>query len=405
MNRFENDIKNIVESYEPAYSEQAWDRLQKELPKGSFSSKYIYWGAAIFAVVALLISYFAYTSKPNAANNSNPNFVSNEKVLKTIAKPIALPTDEPTGNQIESQNVKNKPSINEIVSEHPIIESSEENVTVQSLIVSEEKIEDINTDDVSQINENSFNIHPQIVISNKQGCAPFTISAGAKGVDNTNRLEWLIDNQVISSGTSKINYIVEEGGEHELILRVYSSKLLVAETSCNVQIFNKPNSVISSSLDGDLLSVKPNTNYKSIMWSFEGIQTDEDSPVFEMIYTGDYQLSVQLTDINSCVVNEQKTIHYEVEHLIFAPNAFTPDNNGLNDGFILKYEPKTGYQYTLQIFDPAGKMLFESTNPNQAWDGKNVEESHIEKYTWRLIIKDPRGYVVIKEDTFSLLKR
>ncbi len=50
------------------------------------------------------------------------------------------------------------------------------------------------------------------------------------------------------------------------------------------------------------------------------------------------------------------------------PNAFSPNNDGLNDTFhpLLSYIPQ---HYLFQVFDRWGTKVFETTDPNSAWDG------------------------------------
>ena len=65
--------------------------------------------------------------------------------------------------------------------------------------------------------------------------------------------------------------------------------------------------------------------------------------------------TVALNDCNGC--------------MIFIPNVFTPNEDGLNDVFfaVIKCDLK---QYEMLIFNRWGKLIFESTNQNKKWTGK-----------------------------------
>jgi gliding motility-associated-like protein len=52
---------------------------------------------------------------------------------------------------------------------------------------------------------------------------------------------------------------------------------------------------------------------------------------------------------------------------LYAPNAFTCNNDKINDGFLLK--GVFVKQYNLRIFDRWGTLVYESNDLNQAWDG------------------------------------
>jgi len=84
-----------------------------------------------------------------------------------------------------------------------------------------------------------------------------------------------------------------------------------------------------------------------------------------------------------------------------AINIFTPDDDGINEGFIIKgIESFPNSQ--LQVYNRWGTLVFESPNySNQnPWDGKNVEDG---VYYWILIRSDgvkpsPSGYVHVIHD-------
>lgn len=52
---------------------------------------------------------------------------------------------------------------------------------------------------------------------------------------------------------------------------------------------------------------------------------------------------------------------------IFIPNAFTPNGDGINDTFGVKGEGIK--EFTLNIFNRWGELIFETHNPKQQWDG------------------------------------
>ena len=56
-----------------------------------------------------------------------------------------------------------------------------------------------------------------------------------------------------------------------------------------------------------------------------------------------------------------------VIHTCFFPNAFSPNNDGLNDTY--KIECENVMDYEIRIFNRWGEMIFYSTNPKIEWDG------------------------------------
>jgi gliding motility-associated-like protein len=58
----------------------------------------------------------------------------------------------------------------------------------------------------------------------------------------------------------------------------------------------------------------------------------------------------------------------ECDALLVFPNAFTPNNDGLNDVFRVKY-PGYVSGYHIQIFSQAGQLMYQSSDVNGQWDG------------------------------------
>ncbi|WP_224744054.1 Ig-like domain-containing protein [Pontibacter aquaedesilientis] len=60
---------------------------------------------------------------------------------------------------------------------------------------------------------------------------------------------------------------------------------------------------------------------------------------------------------------------YQPETKIKLVNAFSPDNDGINDTWVVP-ELKFYDEISIQVFDRAGVRLFHTTNPEEGWDGR-----------------------------------
>lgn len=79
-----------------------------------------------------------------------------------------------------------------------------------------------------------------------------------------------------------------------------------------------------------------------------------------------------LTDTRGCTASASVTVALaEPERLnLFIPNAFSPDDDGVNDRFEVFLGEGLTFQ-KMQVFDRWGNMVFESQNPADSWDGKH----------------------------------
>jgi len=77
---------------------------------------------------------------------------------------------------------------------------------------------------------------------------------------------------------------------------------------------------------------------------------------------------------------------------IFAPNAFTPNNDNTNDNFTLVSQGISSNGYLLSIFDKWGNKIYETNTPNTSWDGNTKSsQAPMDVYVYKLQYKDEWG--------------
>ena len=94
----------------------------------------------------------------------------------------------------------------------------------------------------------------------------------------------------------------------------------------------------------------------------------------------------------------------EIIENITVPNAFTPNNDLINDFFkpVLSFTPE---EYHLVITDRHNNILFESHDHMAQWDGKNNGSSLPDGvYLWFLKVKTPSGNQITKSGTVTIIK-
>ncbi|MCB0401137.1 MAG: gliding motility-associated C-terminal domain-containing protein [Flavobacteriales bacterium] len=136
------------------------------------------------------------------------------------------------------------------------------------------------------------------------------------------------------------------------------------------------------------------TNISSWLWDFDGWgSSTEQHPYFTFPEdTGIYNVILYVTDANGCMDTTSGSVIVEGEFGIYVPNAFTPDFDGLNEGFAPQGFGLSADGYSFMIFDRWGEQVFSSYKTFEPWDGtykgKFVTEG---VYVWRLHFKDING--------------
>jgi gliding motility-associated-like protein len=88
----------------------------------------------------------------------------------------------------------------------------------------------------------------------------------------------------------------------------------------------------------------------------------------------------------------------------FFPNAFTPNNDGLNDVFKAVGAPFAS-KYTLQVLNRWGQIIYEGKDPKAGWDGTHGgKPAPPETYLYRLEAIDVNGQRVTQKGTVTLIR-
>jgi gliding motility-associated-like protein len=106
------------------------------------------------------------------------------------------------------------------------------------------------------------------------------------------------------------------------------------------------------------------------LWSPGNLLTDStvSNPVAQPLATTLFMVTG--TDVNGCKNVDTITIFSSNSNgsLFNMPNAFTPNNDGLNDCFGLKYWGNV-IKLEFSIYNRFGERIFYTTNPMKCWDG------------------------------------
>lgn len=113
-------------------------------------------------------------------------------------------------------------------------------------------------------------------------------------------------------------------------------------------------------------------NAVNYLWNFgDGTTSNEISPVHSYSVNGEFEVTLMVNGESACMDSIHSITKFEspLGELFFAPNAFTPNGDGLNDDFrISLFRPCD--TYSLNIFNRWGQEVFSSGDAaNAVWDG------------------------------------
>ena len=107
---------------------------------------------------------------------------------------------------------------------------------------------------------------------------------------------------------------------------------------------------------------------------------------------------------NDSIESTSNTISVEKPYALYAPNAFSPDGDGINDYFNIVGQGLTNY--IIEIYNRWGQMVFKSTNLDNQWDGKFQQiNSPPGTYVYKIKTTDfGTELKLIKSGTVSLVR-
>ena len=114
----------------------------------------------------------------------------------------------------------------------------------------------------------------------------------------------------------------------------------------------------------------------SLLWySFGdglGSTSTKQNPVHIYQDTGTYCVNLIATNANNCKDTTQQCIIVKPYFTMYVPNAFSPNNDGINDNFYAVAEYIKDFD--MKIFDRWGNVVFHSTDINNQWTGTKHQE-------------------------------
>ncbi|HEX2616203.1 MAG TPA: PKD domain-containing protein [Flavobacteriales bacterium] len=144
-------------------------------------------------------------------------------------------------------------------------------------------------------------------------------------------------------------------------------------------------------------------------WTFSGgvpgTDTVPDPTVrFPGNEAGTYNVRLVVANAFGCMDTVTATVVIDGVFTVYVPNSFTPDGDGVNDGWRPIGKDMDPEHYSLRVFDRWGEEIWQSTDMLRGWDGKvDGHDPKTDIYVWQLEVRDAverhghelRGHVTV----------
>lgn len=245
---------------------------------------------------------------------------------------------------------------------------------------------------------------PSFAVDTTEGCigAEFELTNLTGPNPDLLSFTWLIADMTSFGDTATVSF--ENAGFYNVSLTVNSTdgceatalipSFIQVHPNPEPSFYATPNPL--SILESKVKLVNNNPTFgSSFQWIIPGGSPNyslSDSMVvviYPELVIDEYEVILIEKTLYNCVDSTRLIIKVQNDHILYAPNAFTPDGDTYNDTWQVHIEGLDIYDFHLTIFNRWGEIIWESYDANAAWDGSyGGEIVNTGTYVWQIIAKD-----------------
>jgi gliding motility-associated-like protein len=235
-----------------------------------------------------------------------------------------------------------------------------------------------------------------------EGCSPLTVNF-TNTTKNTQNCTWDFGNGVSLNECKTLSLTFEQAGCYDVTLTTDSPNGCRGSLTANnmICVHSKPKSnfAISTDIIGESNSTvyiqNTSENAVNYIWNYGDNEIDSAilnpiSHTYNSTQANEFVISLIAISDFGCIDSTSKIIRSSNEIVLYAPNTFIPDDDGLNETWFPVIS--AGYyihDYKLLIYNRWGAIVFQTEDPKQAWDG-TFYGNKVQKgtYTYKILFRD-----------------
>ncbi|HOY37679.1 MAG TPA: gliding motility-associated C-terminal domain-containing protein [Bacteroidales bacterium] len=246
------------------------------------------------------------------------------------------------------------------------------------------------------------------------GCAPLTVSFRENSEDIGQRYIWNFDDgdfENLSFDKYPVHTFFNATTYH-VRLEITSAEGCKRDSTIGIVVFPVPEAeFVSSSTSVHMASPAVSfTNFTEggffFNWDFgDGTSTTVTNPQHEFSFPGVYHVTLSTESLYGCVDSTGVDITVTNETMIYAPTAFTPNHDLINETFRIIGDGIDRQTFQMEIYNRWGERIFVTNDYEVGWDGMSHDKECPEGiYTWIISFEDPFGNIYTQSGQLSLLR-
>lgn len=245
---------------------------------------------------------------------------------------------------------------------------------------------------------------PSIAGGPNTGCAPLCVQFNVTSIPSASTAAWNLGNGSVASGLTA-NSCYNTAGIYTISAGVTDQNGCSGVAIYTVEVYPQPIADFNHApikpiinIDGEVTFTDASHGANIVSWNWYFMNTAQytsnvQNPIFMYTEAGTYPVALVVKSDKGCSDTIVRPLVVGEDYGIYVPNAFTPNDDGIND----KFQPK-GFgivKYNIKIFDRWGEIIFQTSTFEEGWDGKYqgrggpiVEEG---VYTWLIQVTNVFG--------------
>lgn len=193
--------------------------------------------------------------------------------------------------------------------------------------------------------------------------------------DTISTVDWDFGNGVTATGKSDQEVLYNVPGQYSVSLLINNNPVFTRQNYIKIYPSPDPRFIFSDSLElGSFTIMFRNVNQSvdtinySWLWQFgDGETTYTRSVIHTFPASGTYTAGLTVTSEPGCSAGSVAAI--EVLDVLKWPNVFTPNDDNMNDNFVVLSNGVT--VYSIRIYSRSGIQVYRAESPTIIWDGRN----------------------------------
>lgn len=425
MDNFDKIIKEKVEQFEVPYNDAHWAEMEGKL--NSIKTAKIrnnILGIAAGVIAVGLVGYFMFP--PTVENNANLANAEKTELQNTTENKINETNNSTTSDQQpdykEEKNTitpSNEANTNEESETIELPSYSEENSTNEK---TENDIVKTHSSPVLNSQEDEVNINAGFIVYNNRVCVGEEVSFESMDTERMVSYLWNFGDGTISNKTNP-KHKYKESTTYTVTLTLIdklTGKEFTTIQEDVVTILPSPETQFTyfeeSKKHDDNKLKYPYTSFNlkgydknsSYQWRF-GNGESSTSGNTKTIYkkAGNYPVTLVVKNTYGCSMVVEKKVSIKNGINLYAPSAFSPNQDNDNETFIPKALLGWDVQFEMKILSITGKTVYTTSDKNEPWNGKlNNTGIPLENgiYLWQVVIYDAEGTPHNYQDKVNLIR-